>query len=133
MTTFLDTSALLAALNEREPHHSWSVYQIEARRLKGPIIIPDIVYSEFSIGMASRANTDIAIQELALERLANSDDVLFRAGRAFKKYKERSGPKTNVLPDFLIGAIAEVSKAPLLTANSDDFIKYFPDLEIISP
>lgn len=138
MTTFLDTSALMAAINGAEVHHDWSVAQIEARRAEGPLIIADIVYSELSAGMASREDTDAAVTEWALERLRGNDDALFMAGQAYKAYRQKKRgpgelPKTNVLPDFLIGALAKVEGYPLLTTNEDDFIKYFPDLQIICP
>jgi predicted nucleic acid-binding protein len=133
MTTFLDTSALLAALKPGEPHHGWSAAQLEARRADGPLIIADIVYGEFSISMDSREATDEAVRELALERLACSDDVLYRAGQAYKEYRRRNGTKTNVLPDFLIGALAAIEGAPLVTTNAKDFLGYFPELQIISP
>ncbi len=133
MTTFLDTSVLLAVLKPDEPYHAWSAAQVEARRSEGPLIIADIVYGEFSIGMESREQTDEALSALALERLVSSDDVLFRAGRAFKLYKERKGPKSNVLPDFLVGALAAIEGAPLVTTNARDFVGYFPELVLISP
>lgn len=133
MTTFLDTSALIAALKPGEPHHEWSTAQIEVRRSEGPLVIADIVYGEFSISMDSREHTDAAVNALALERLVSSDDVLFRAGQAFKEYKRRNGTKTNVLPDFLIGALAAIEGAPLVTINPKDFTGYFPELQVISP
>lgn len=133
MTTFFDTSALFAALKPDEPHHGWSAAQIEARRAEGPLIIADIVYSEFSVGLESREATDEALRALALERLPSDDDVLFRAGQAFKEYKRRNGTKSNVLPDFLIGALAAKTGAPLVTTNAKDFVGYFPELAVICP
>jgi predicted nucleic acid-binding protein len=66
--------------------------------------------------------------------LSCPDESFFRAGRAFKKYKdENHGQKTNVLPDFLIGAQAETAQAPLLTGNKKDFVDYFPNLNLICP
>jgi predicted nucleic acid-binding protein len=38
-----------------------------------------------------------------------------------------------VLPDFLIGAAAEVADAPLVTANAKDFRTYFPGVTLIQP
>jgi predicted nucleic acid-binding protein len=138
MTTFIDTSALLSAINQGEKYHQWSVDQIAARRAEGPLVIADIVYSELSAGMASREDTDAAIAAWALERLRSSDDALFKAGQAYKAYrKKKRGPgepvKTNVLPDFLIGALAEAEGAPLVTTNQDDFLRYFPGLDVIHP
>lgn len=138
MTTFLDTSVIMSAINHAEDHHDWSVATIEERRAAGPLVIADIVYSEFSASMQSREETDAAIAAWAFERLGNNDDALFKAGQAYKAYRQKKRApgepfKNNVLPDFLIGALAEVEGIPLLTTNQDDFKKYFPDLQIIHP
>jgi len=133
MTTFLDTNVLISLLNSREKYHAWSVAQLQSCKANGPAIISDIVYCEFSIGMATQAHVDAAISRFALERLRCSDAALFRAGVAYKQYRSRKGQKTNVLPDFLIGAIAEVVGAPLITVNPKDFVGYFPNVKVISP
>lgn len=84
--------------------------------------------------MASKEATDEALESLALERLPCTDESFFRAGRAYKKYKdEHGGPKLNVLPDFLIGAQAETAQAPLITANGKDFLSYFSNLVLVCP
>ena len=133
MTTFLDTNVLISLLDEAHKFHQWSMAQFQDCKAKGPAIISDIVYCEFSVGMASKDDVDAAIEQFALERFEGDDVALFRAGVAFKQYKANAGPKVNVLPDFLIGAIAEVTGAPLLTANPKDFKKYFPNIKMISP
>src|SRR5437588_272086 len=103
MTTFNDTNVLIYLLDSASQHHSWSVTEFKKCREKGPIILSDIVYAEFSIGMADKTATDKAIRELACERLRITDQALFNAGR----YKDKGGTKGNVLPDFLIAAQAE--------------------------
>lgn len=134
MTTFIDTNVLIYLLDPESPRHQWSVDELQKAKAKGPVVIPDIAYCELSIGMDSKEATDEAIQSLALDRLPCPDESFFRAGRAFKKYKdENDGPKTNVLPDFLIGAQAETARAPLLTGNEKDFIGYFSNLDLICP
>src|SRR5688572_11433185 len=118
MTTLIDTSIVIYLLDERSPHHEWSVEELDKAKKSGPVIIPDIAYSELSVGLPSKEATDKAISDLALERYPCSDESLFRAGRAFKKYKEENrGPKNSVLPDFLVGAQASSEKFPLLTNN----------------
>jgi predicted nucleic acid-binding protein len=134
MTTFVDTAIVIYLLDETSKFHQWSLDELNKAKKAGPVIIPDIAYSELSIGLPSKEATDKAITELALERFPCSDEALFRAGRAFKKYKDENfGPKNNVLPDFLIGAQAQTENSTLLTNNKDDFIGYFPDLELICP
>ena len=133
MTTFLDSCVLIALLNEDDRLHEWSKEKLFECKVDGPAVVPDITYCEASVAMASRKELDEAITELGLERLRSSDDALFRAGRAYKKYRtDHRGPKLGVLPDFLIGATAEVHGGPLLTDNKKDFVKYFPDVEIVS-
>lgn len=134
MTTFIDTSAVIALLNADDEHHNWSVEKFNQAKENGPVIIADIVYSEVSMGLASMDATDVAIESLGLQRFANKNEALFRAGRAFLRYRDQNaGQKTNVLPDFLIGAVAEVETAPLMTSNAKDFNTYFPELDLITP
>lgn len=133
MTTFFDTSALFAVINDDERHHEWSKATLMERKNHGPVIISDVVFSEFSVGMTSVEDVRAAVEELALERYPNDDDMLFRAGKAFYEYRQANkGPKVNVLPDFMIGAAAEVAGVPLVTADPKKFETYFR-LEIIKP
>jgi predicted nucleic acid-binding protein len=134
MTAFLDTNVFIALLNEHDQWHAWSVETVTDHKTRGPAIVSDIVYCEASVAMKERSELDRAINNWGLERLAENDDVLFRAGRAFKQYRdENKGPKLGVLPDFLIGATAEMFEAPLITANARDFIGYFPGVNLICP
>jgi predicted nucleic acid-binding protein len=134
MTTLIDTCVVIYLLDENHEHHKWSLEELNKAKKLGPVIIPDIAYCELSIGLPSREATDLAIAELALERFPCSDETLFRAGKAYKKYRdENRGQKNTVLPDFLIGAQAVSDQCPLLTNNDDDFIGYFPEITIICP
>ena len=133
MTAFLDTNILIYLLDPQAQFHTWSVEQLQSCKANGPAVVSDIVYCEFSVGMATQTDVDAAVSQFGLERLRASDAALFRAGQAFAEYQSRGGNKTNVLPDFLIGALAEVAGAPLVTANHKDFVGYFPNLQVISP
>lgn len=133
MTTFLDTNIVIALLDDKHMHHRWSVEELVRRKADGPAIVSDIVYCEVSVGMKDKAEIDEAISRLGLERVRCRDEALVRAGVAFKQYRDvRKGPKTGVLPDFIIGSVAEVEGAPLMTINSKDFIGHF-EIKIISP
>ena len=133
MTTFLDTNVLIYLLNTESPLHGWAVSEFDGCRARGPTIISDIVYSEFSVAMNSREETDTAISQLSLERVRGTADALFQAGKAFRKYRSQGGKRTRILPDFIIGAIAVAAGGALMTANPDDFSDYFPNIKIISP
>lgn len=134
MTTLVDTNILIALLSPKEPHHQWSNDQLLERKTVGPAMICDIVYCEFSVGMPDQTAVDAAVAALALDRIGRSSDAaLFRAGQAYKRYRVQGGLKGNVLPDFLIGAVAEITGVPLLTANARDYAGYFPKVQLICP
>jgi predicted nucleic acid-binding protein len=134
MTAFFDSSVLIAVLKDNEEHHAWSVEQLKVYQEQGPVIIAEIVYCELSYDMASQEDVDAVVERLALERLPQTSASLFRASKAYRRYREENaGLKLNVLADFLIGALAEVSGAPLVTANAKHFKGYFPDLTLVAP
>ncbi|MER9797966.1 PIN domain-containing protein [Mesorhizobium sp. M0142] len=135
MTTFLDSNIVIALINDNEPNHAWSVNELIARKTQGPAVISDVVYSEITATMKDVAEVNSVIEALGLERYPSKDVALFRAGRAFKEYRDRTKgqQKSGVLPDFFIGAIAEVENAPLMTDNSRDFVGYFPSVALITP
>ena len=126
MTTFFDTSALIALVKDTEEHHEWSRGQFEAGKSRGPIVISPIVFSEYCVGMASLEHVQQSLQALGIESIAESDAALFRASRAYIQYKDiNKGPKLSLLPDFLIGAAAETLGHPLVTTNARDFQRVF--------
>lgn len=133
MTTFVDTNVLIDLITPEAEYHQWCKDAIDGARVNGPVLVSDAVYSEFSITMDSVAHTDQVIAELSMVRCSYSHDVLFRAGRAYAAYKTNKGTKSNVLPDFFIGALAEVEQAPLITRDTGKIGTYFPTVALIAP
>lgn len=73
----------------------------------------------------------VATMELAMRQIPRS--ALFLAGKAYLQYRRRGGGKTQVLPDFFIGAHAATQDWTLLTRDASRFRTYFPSLEVIAP
>ncbi|WP_199555928.1 type II toxin-antitoxin system VapC family toxin [Sandaracinobacteroides hominis] len=134
MTTFLDTSVIIDLLSEDAEYHTWSSERVLSANMNGPLLISDMVYCELCCGMENLDAVDQAVTALSLVRRPYSNEVLFSASRAFRRYRdENAGTKSNVLPDFLIGALAEVEAAPLLTRDPARVRTYFPTVELICP
>ena len=134
MTTFFDTSALIALVKDTEKHHRWSRQQFEVGKSRGPIVISPIVFSEYCVCMDSLEHVQQSLLSLGIESIAESDAALFRASRAYMQYKDiNKGPKLSLLPDFLIGAAAETLGRPLVTTNARHFQNYFQGLQLIHP
>jgi predicted nucleic acid-binding protein len=133
MTAFFDTSAVIALIDSSEMNHNWSLAEFTTCQARGPVVISDIVYAELSAGMPNQASVDRVISQFGLQRALPDNASLFDAGQRFKLYRNRGGRKTNVLPDFFIGAAAKSLGVPLVTTNPKDFRKFFSGLTIIHP
>jgi predicted nucleic acid-binding protein len=55
------------------------------------------------------------------------------AARAFRKYRRVGGTKTLPLPDFYIGAHAEVDGLTLVTRDAARYRTCFPNTVLIAP
>ena len=131
--TFVDTNVLLDVVTDDPTHADWSISQLEAAALQGPLLINDCVYAELSVGYLDKARLDAFVNSAGLRHEAIPRDALFLAGKAFAVYRRSKGTKLNVLPDFFIGAHAAVLSLPIITRDARRYRTYFPELEVISP
>ena len=130
---YVDTNVIIDIIDDMSAKQAACLEKLEEALSQGQVFICDTVYAETSVGMSSREELDQVITSLGLSRRTASNDTLFRAGIAYRKYKQNTGPKNNVLPDFFIGAQAEVDTMPLITSDVKRMTGYFPNLVVINP
>jgi predicted nucleic acid-binding protein len=133
MTTFVDTNVLLDIATKDRAWAAWSLQQLEAAAIRGPLAINDVVYAELSVRYARIEDAEEFVKLAGLVHQTIPRAALFLAGKAFQKYRARGGARTGVLPDFFIGAHAAVLDAPLLTRDVRRYRTYFPKLRLIAP
>lgn len=131
--TLVDTNVLLDLVTDDPNFADWSISQLEAASLTGPLLINDVIYSELSVRYASKEQLDEFIDGVGLKMDPVSTAALFLAGKVFKQYRQSGGTRTGVLPDFFIGAHAAVSEFPLLTRDVGRYRTYYPTLKLITP
>jgi predicted nucleic acid-binding protein len=73
------------------------------------------------------------LSELDLQFERTPLHALFVAGKAFRRYRQAGGPRTGILPEFFIGAHAQVARARILTRDTRRYRTYFPEVELIAP
>lgn len=131
--TLIDTNVLLDLATD-DPHWAaWSIGQLEAAALRGPLLINDIVYAELSVRFARIEQIEAFLAAAAITVQSMPRAALFLAGKAFQAYRARGGARGGVLPDFLLGAHAAVAALPLLTRDVGRYRSYFPTITLIAP
>ncbi len=131
--TLVDTNVLLDVFTNDPQWVDWSIRQLGVAALTGPLFINDIVYAELSVRFDAIEALDAVLNEAGLILTPTPRAALFLAAKAFQRYRSAGGAKSNVLPDFFIGAHAAVSDLPLLTRDPKRYRTYFPKVDLVAP
>ena len=129
----VDTNVLLDVLQDDPQWAQWSQEQLESASLLEPLAINDVIYSELSISFQRIEELEAVIAEASLSVEPMPRESLFLAGKAFQEYRRRRGTRSNVLPDFYIGAQAAVNSWPILTRDARRYRTYYPGVRLITP
>jgi hypothetical protein len=129
----LDTSVMLDLLRDDQEWAQWSGEAADAAAAQDRLFINQIVYAEMSSQYDNIGQLDHALASLGVGVADMPRAALFLAGQAFRKYRKVGGTKSNVLPDFFIGAHAAVESATLVTRDPKRIRSYFPTVALVSP
>lgn len=130
--TIVDSSVLLDVFTEDPRWLEWSQVELTAAATRGPLVLNAIVLAEiaprFSRVESLRASLPsmVIVEDIPL-------DASFLAGHAHSNYRQAGGSREAILPDFLIGAHAAVTRRPLLTRDPRRVATYIPGTELIAP
>ncbi len=120
--------ALLAGSADMAVARTIAVLQAENTAHVNPII-----FAELSPNFATAAILEQNLSKLNILIASLELTECHRAGQAFALYRKRGGEREAILPDFLIGAQAEIRGWPIVTRDRKGFASYFPEVEIIDP
>ena len=131
--TLVDTNVLLDILTDDPVWAEWSIANLRRQTTRGPLIINEVVYAELAGNVPTEAELKESVRLLRLRLDRTPETALFLAGVAFRRYRRSGGVRTGVLPDFFIGAHAQVARLPVLTRDVKRFHTYFPEVALITP
>ena len=131
--TLVDTNVLLDLVTDDPVWADWSIAELEAASLRGPLLIDDVIYAELAVRYSHIEDLDAFIQRAGLEVAPLPRAALFLAGKVFAQYRKSGGLRMGVLPDFFVGAHAAVAEWPVLTRDVGRYRTYFPSLTLITP
>lgn len=119
----VDSNVLLDVSTNDPRWFAWSSAQLEPIVNSGEAAINPIIYAELAPSFRSAAELDSSIVPPGdFHRLALP-----------YAYRRAGGVKTSPLPDFFIGAHAEVESLPILTRDPSRYRNYFPTVRLICP
>jgi predicted nucleic acid-binding protein len=129
----VDTNVLLDVLQSDPKWAAWSQGQLDAASATDSLAINAVIYAELSISFARIEELEAVIEEAALHVEPIPREALFLAGKVFLSYRNSSGTKYNVVPDFFIGAHAAVMNWAIITRDVGRYRTYFPTVNLITP
>jgi predicted nucleic acid-binding protein len=132
LETFVDSSVLLDLFTEDPRWLPWSQEQLTHAAQRGAIVLNAVVAAEITPRFPRIEELRAALPSMALiEEIPLA--AAFLAGHAHADYRRAGGTREAVLPDFLIGAHAAVTRRPLLTRDPRRVSTYIPGTALIAP
>jgi predicted nucleic acid-binding protein len=129
----VDTNVLLDVLQNDRTWSAWSLQALESSGAHDALAINSVIYAELSIAFARIEELERVLADGGLTVDPIPREALFLAGKVFLSYRRRQGVKTNVLPDFFIGAHAAVTGSQILTRDVERYRTYFPTVSLVAP
>lgn len=133
MTTAVDTNVLLDILAPDSTFGPYSAQAVRAALDEGRLVACEVVWAELVANYPSPETAEQAMNLLGLEFSPATLETAFKAGQAWKAYRQRSGPRVRIIGDFLIGAHALCQADRLLTRDRGFYRSYFKHLSILDP
>jgi predicted nucleic acid-binding protein len=135
----LDTNVIVDALDKSQTNHQWAKKQIEDVVAGEGGGISVVTLAELCAGARNPLDVEPEIKRFGLTMHDVSAAAALICGTAYRRYvlaRRSSGgglsPKMP-LPDFFIGAQAEVMGWKIATRDQGRFEKYFPTVVLVTP
>lgn len=133
MSVLFDTNVLLDIATADPAWLGWSETQLRIAAAQGPVFINPIVYAELAPAFTTVADLDKWLDPNVFQRMPLPYAAGWLAAQAFMKYRRSGGAKTSPLPDFYIGAHAEIENWWVVTRDAGRIRTYFPRVTLITP
>ncbi|MEM7807439.1 MAG: type II toxin-antitoxin system VapC family toxin [Planctomycetota bacterium] len=132
-THLIDANVLIDVIDSSQPDHAASARLVAELIDDGVAAVNQIIYAEVLAGLDSEAEFAVVFDEDELQRLDLPWKAAWPAGQAHARYRTLKGSKRSPMPDFYIGAHAEVQGLTIVTRDATRYRTYFPAVEVVTP
>ena len=133
MITAVDTSVVLDVLVDDPQFGGASEEYLRRGAVEGRLVVCECVIAEVFPAINDRSRFAEFMRDWQLYFSSIAFDAAALAGSYFATYLNRGGRASRVLPDFLIGAHAEVQADRLWARDRGYMRDYFASLELWDP
>ena len=133
MFFLIDSNVLIDLLTISSGWYHWSSAAVARLAERMTPAINPIILAEVSGRFATREELDREIPADLIARLDLPWEAAHRVGQAYTAYRRAGGTRRSPLPDFYIGAHAEVSGLTLVTRDAARYRTYFPSVTLVAP
>lgn len=135
----LDTNVLIYASDPTSEMRQWARQTIASAVADDGAAINTVCLAELCVGDREPDQVAVRVRSWGVTIIDLPVAAAEPAARAYRAYRKRrreqseqSAPNTP-LPDFFIGAHAQMLQCPLATADRGRFATYFPSVSLITP
>ena len=134
MAVLVDANVLLDILTADSQWLAWSSAELTKARAAGRVVVNPIICAEIAPAFDfdwQKLDRWLLPSSFVQEALPFPASVIAAAAHA--EHRRHGGKRETALPDFYIGAHAEVAGHSLLTRDSARYRTYFPKVTLIAP
>lgn len=135
----LDTNVLIYASTAGSPFLEWARRTIAAGVAEDGAVVNAVSLAEICVGDAEPETVADRIRSWGINLLDVPAAAAEPCAKAYLEYRERRRAESGrdapslPLPDFFIGAHAQIMGWPLATADEGRFRTYFPSVTLVTP
>lgn len=128
----IDSSVLLGLVKDKAEYRPWLELILDLHS-QARLVVCDVVYAEVAGLYRDERELQETLALIGLGYDAIRSDTAFLAGQIYAAYRRAGGPRTNLVPDFLVGAHAIHQADGLLTTDRGYLRSYFKGIRILQP
>lgn len=132
MAIAVDTSVIMDVLLDDPEFASRSRIAIESAAAEEGLVISETVVAEIVPALDAGAVEEF-LADWNIKFTASTVSSAVMAGKMYATYLKRGGQRQRVVPDFLIGAHAQLQANGLLARDRGYYRDYFKSLRVIDP